>query len=87
MTRNAFLDKKLIGTLFEDEEITKKDNIFNQEARNDKGQKRFHGAFEGGFEAGYKNTVGSKEGWAPQKFVSSRNNRGILHSRLSLSQV
>lgn len=26
---------------------------------------RFHGAFTGGFSAGYFNTVGSKEGWAP----------------------
>ena len=27
---------------------------------------RFHGAFEGGFSAGYFNTVGSKEGWQPR---------------------
>ena len=48
------------------------------EARDDKGHKRFHGAFEGGFEAGYKNTVGSKQGWAPQKFLSTRANRGTI---------
>ena len=54
------MDKKLLGTLFEEEEITKKDNFYNMEARDDKGHKRFHGAFDGGFEAGYKNTVGSK---------------------------
>ena len=26
---------------------------------------RLHGAFQGGFSAGYYNTVGSKEGWTP----------------------
>ena len=33
---------------------------------------RFHGAFTGGFSAGYFNTVGSKEGWTPSTFVSRR---------------
>jgi G patch domain-containing protein 1 len=28
----------------------------------EKGRKRFHGAFTGGFSAGYFNSVGSKEG-------------------------
>jgi len=36
------------------------------------GRRRFHGAFTGGFSAGYFNTVGSSEGWQPSKFVSSR---------------
>ncbi|CAD8165235.1 unnamed protein product [Paramecium octaurelia] len=79
--RNHFLDKKLIGTLFEEEEITKKDNFYNMEARDEKGHKRFHGAFEGGFEAGFKNTVGSKQGWAPQKFISSRTNRAKYNNQ------
>ncbi|OMJ20750.1 G patch domain-containing protein 1, partial [Smittium culicis] len=39
------------------------------------GLKRFHGAFTGGFSAGYFNTVGSAEGWTPSNFVSSRSNR------------
>ena len=30
-----------------------------------RGRRRFHGAFTGGFSAGYFNTVGSKEGWKP----------------------
>ncbi|KAJ3412039.1 hypothetical protein HDV05_001369 [Chytridiales sp. JEL 0842] len=46
-----------------------------QEARDEKGRKRLHGAFTGGFSAGYFNTVGSKEGWQPQHFVSTRNKR------------
>eukprot|EP00808_Paulinella_micropora_P008622 g17898.t1 len=39
------------------------------------GGKRFHGAFTGGFTAGYFNTVGTKEGWTPSTFSSSRSNR------------
>lgn len=35
----------------------------DQTVRDEKGRyKRFHGAFSGGFSAGYFNTVGSKEG-------------------------
>lgn len=41
----------------------------------EKGRQRFHGAFTGGFSAGYFNTVGSKEGWAPASFQSSRKER------------
>ena len=36
---------------------------------------RFHGAFTGGFSAGYYNSVGSKDGWTPSTFVSSRNDK------------
>ncbi|KIK76568.1 hypothetical protein PAXRUDRAFT_18101 [Paxillus rubicundulus Ve08.2h10] len=43
--------------------------------RDEKGRRRLHGAFTGGFSAGYFNTVGSKEGWAPSTFVSSRSDR------------
>ena len=49
--------------------------LWNQEVRDERGRKRLHGAFTGGFSAGYFNTVGSKEGWAPSTFVSSRSNR------------
>jgi G patch domain-containing protein 1 len=35
---------------------------WKQEARDEQGRRRFHGAFTGGFSAGYFNTVGSKEG-------------------------
>ncbi|KAG0314300.1 hypothetical protein BGZ99_008221 [Dissophora globulifera] len=45
------------------------------EVRDEQGRRRFHGAFTGGFSAGYYNTVGSKEGWAPSEFVSSRDKR------------
>ncbi|KAK1755669.1 hypothetical protein QBC47DRAFT_413411 [Echria macrotheca] len=49
--------------------------VWKQEVRDEKGRKRFHGAFTGGFSAGYFNTVGSKEGWTPSTFVSSRSDR------------
>ncbi|KAL4566431.1 hypothetical protein LXL04_030546 [Taraxacum kok-saghyz] len=48
---------------------------WKQEVRDEEGRRRFHGAFSGGFSAGYYNTVGSKEGWTPQTFTSSRKNR------------
>ncbi|KKP06582.1 dipeptidyl-peptidase III [Trichoderma harzianum] len=49
--------------------------LWKQEVRDDKGRRRLHGAFTGGWSAGYFNTVGSKEGWTPSTFVSSRSNR------------
>lgn len=41
----------------------------------EKGRRRFHGAFTGGFSAGYFNTVGSRHGWVPQTFKSTRDDR------------
>lgn len=56
----------MIGTRFEyKKNFTKKP--WEQDVRDEKGRKRFHGAFTGGFSAGYFNTVGSKEGWMPKK--------------------
>ncbi|URE29360.1 hypothetical protein MUK42_17224 [Musa troglodytarum] len=49
--------------------------LWKQEVLDEEGRRRFHGAFTGGFSAGYYNTVGSKEGWTPQTFTSSRKNR------------
>jgi G patch domain-containing protein 1 len=43
-----------------------------QIATDDEGRRRFHGAFTGGFQAGYFNTCGSKEGFHPKRFKSSR---------------
>lgn len=51
---------------------------WKQEVRDEEGRRRFHGAFTGGFSAGYYNTVGSKEGWTPQSFTSSRKNRAQI---------
>ncbi|KAF1831851.1 DUF1604-domain-containing protein [Decorospora gaudefroyi] len=49
--------------------------IWKQTVTDERGRRRLHGAFTGGFSAGYFNTVGSKEGWTPKTFVSSRANR------------
>lgn len=49
--------------------------VWKQEARDEQGRRRFHGAFTGGFVAGYHNTVGSREGWTPAAFTSSRDRR------------
>lgn len=40
--------------------------------------RRFHGAWSGGFSAGYHNTVGSAEGWMPSQFSSSRSERASV---------
>lgn len=39
------------------------------------GRRRFHGAFTGGFSAGYFNTVGTRDGWRPQQFKSTRKSK------------
>ncbi|KAG8041289.1 hypothetical protein G9C98_002277, partial [Cotesia typhae] len=38
-------------------------------------RRRFHGAFTGGFSAGYFNSVGTRDGWRPQQFKSSRSSK------------
>jgi G patch domain-containing protein 1 len=44
---------------------------------------RFHGAFTGGFSAGYFNTVGSEEGFQPKAFISSREKRSFGQSNVT----
>lgn len=44
-------------------------------ARDAQGRRRFHGAFTGGFSAGFFNTVSTLEGWRPSEFKSSRGER------------
>ena len=72
----------MIGTPFisNNERIQRKVDKINvkpweQEARDELGRRRFHGAFTGGFSAGYFNTCGSEEGWQPQSFSFSRQER------------
>ncbi|KAF8359924.1 hypothetical protein PRIPAC_94919, partial [Pristionchus pacificus] len=72
----------LYGTSFDDLEDEERDavskkptGIQDQVATDERGRRRFHGAFTGGFSAGYFNTVGSKHGWAPSEFRSSRDER------------
>ncbi|CAM9183852.1 unnamed protein product, partial [Discosporangium mesarthrocarpum] len=42
---------------------------------------RFHGAFTGGFSAGFFNTVGTAEGWTPSSYTSSRDKRAPLREQ------
>ncbi|XP_076286852.1 G patch domain-containing protein 1 homolog [Lasioglossum baleicum] len=49
--------------------------IEEQYAYDEQGRRRFHGAFTGGFSAGYFNTVGTRDGWRPQQFKSSRGSK------------
>ncbi|EKX54373.1 hypothetical protein GUITHDRAFT_99855 [Guillardia theta CCMP2712] len=76
----------ILGTLVYEEEgeakttkayknLLKNPGEQQQEVADTDPKRRFHGAFTGGFSAGYFNTVGSKEGWTPSTFVSSRSNR------------
>ncbi len=55
--------------------------IEDQEVRDEHGRRRFHGAFTGGFSAGYYNTVDTKEGWRPSEFKSSRSDRNKKDER------
>ncbi|XP_061401591.1 LOW QUALITY PROTEIN: G patch domain-containing protein 1 homolog [Musca vetustissima] len=66
-----------------DEVVPTKKPVYVQDqiATDDQGRRRFHGAFTGGFSAGYWNTVGSKEGWTPQSFKSSRSEKASGHSQ------
>lgn len=50
-------------------------SIQDQVAVDEQGRRRFHGAFTGGFSAGYFNSVGTRDGWQPQQFKSSRKKR------------
>jgi hypothetical protein len=55
--------------------------LANVEVRDEKGRRRLHGAFTGGFSAGYGGTVGSAEGFTPSQFVSSRSSRASVQSQ------
>ena len=69
---------QLVGTPFPDDDTSATESapVWKQVATDEQGRRRFHGAFTGGFSAGYFNTVGSKEGWTPSTFRSSRDSRG-----------
>lgn len=66
------------GTPFaplEDQEIAQKRPEIDLTVRDSRGRRRFHGAFTGGFSAGFWNTVGSEEGFTPQQYVSKRDDK------------
>ncbi|XP_055384112.1 G patch domain-containing protein 1 homolog [Condylostylus longicornis] len=61
----------------EENEVPSKKPILveDQIVTDENGRRRFHGAFTGGFSAGFWNTVGSLEGWTPKEFKSSRDEK------------
>lgn len=70
----------LVGTPLPSLVDSKKDRneyqpVWQQEVLDEQGRRRFHGAFTGGYSAGYFNTVGSKEGWTPSTWKSSKDNK------------
>lgn len=87
MKQRHLADLVLYGTPFpasEEADPKKFVPVWKQQATDEKGRKRFHGAFTGGFSAGYFNTVGSKEGWAPSAFKSSRGAKPSSASTVSV---
>ncbi len=81
-SEDASSSAPLLGTalpaLEEDEATTRKHKpiaVEDQIVTDENGRRRFHGAFTGGFSAGFFNTAGSRDGWAPKQFKSTRANR------------
>lgn len=54
--------------------------VWEQQVTDEQGRRRFHGAFTGGFSAGYFNTAGSKEG---DSFLSRLQKRVVILTQLS----
>ena len=72
--------RNFLGTPFEDSKETTLTGRgllpWEQKVADEKtGKRKFHGAFTGGFQAGYKNTCGSETGFTPAQFTSSRRSR------------
>lgn len=63
------------------DEVVKRKDAEPQFVKDENGRRRFHGAFTGGFSAGFYNTVGSLEGWTPSNFKSSRDSKASLRSQ------
>lgn len=63
------------------DEIFKRKDAEQQFVKDENGRRRFHGAFTGGFSAGFYNTVGSLEGWIPSTFQSSRDSKSTLRTQ------
>jgi len=70
-----------------DPAVTRHKAVWDQVATDEEGRRRFHGAFTGGFSAGYFNTVGTPQGFTPQTFVSSKGKRAAVDDRTREQQV
>lgn len=59
--------------------------VHEEEVKDERGRRRFHGAFTGGFSAGYFNTVGSKHG---RKLAASERTRAnVFPCRVGAADV
>lgn len=69
--------------MFSVDEVPKKKpfTLEDQVVKDKQGRRRFHGAFTGGFSAGFFNSVGSLEGWTPSQFKSSRSDKAQTHKQ------
>ncbi|KAJ9586453.1 hypothetical protein L9F63_019891 [Diploptera punctata] len=68
---------------FDEETVPRKKStsVTDQIATDKYGRRRFHGAFTGGFSAGFFNSVGSLEGWTPSSFKSSRSDKNKMEKQ------
>ena len=67
---------KHLKEIVEGEAIRKRPiSVEEQIVTDENGKRRFHGAFTGGFSAGFFNTVDTPQGWYPTQFKSSRSAR------------
>jgi hypothetical protein len=71
-------DKKAAESLTQKGKSSTSLPVWQQVVTDERGIRRFHGAFTGGFSAGYGGTVGSKDGFTPTQFVSSRSKRAAI---------
>jgi G patch domain-containing protein 1 len=71
-------DKKAAESITHKGKATTSLPVWQQVVTDERGIRRFHGAFTGGFSAGYGGTVGSKDGFTPTQFVSSRSKRASI---------
>jgi len=51
--------------------------VQDQIVTDEQGRRRFHGAFTGGFSAGYYNTVGTEKGWKPNSVFDRSKKQSI----------
>src|SRR3990167_2442361 len=74
----------LVGTLFDEDQIDEQKGYFSRVHRDEKGSKKFHGAFTGGFVAGYNNTVGSEMGWSSGGAMTATRDKPITAKSQSI---
>lgn len=80
---NVGVEKRILYNNFFLDSFPKRKPIAveDQIATDAHGRRRFHGAFTGGFSAGFYNTVGSLEGWTPTDFKSSRDEKASKYEQ------